>query len=705
MALDKLFGIGVLLTLQNQISPIAKTAGRDLKDLEGKVDNLDQRMSRIKGFQDIADKGRSMTTMLTVPLVAAAGLATKFSIDWESAFTGVRKTVDATEEEFGRLETGILDMSRKIPILPTELARITELAGQLGVRGTENLLGFTETIANLGVTTNLSTEQGAMALAQFASVTQMPIENIDRLGSSVVDLGNKMATTEADIVLMAQKIAGSGHQLGMSQADILGFAAALSSVGINAEAGGSAISRLMINMAEQVQTGGENLETFAVIAGKSVSDFKELFKKDAASAISLFIDGLSSVQDAGGDVFGLIEDLDLSEIRLKDATLRLTGAQGMLDKALNISGAAWEENIALQREAALRFATTESQLKLMKNMAFLVGKEFGDLIVPILRVVNLGLTRFLEVIYDIPAPVKGGILVIGGLVAAVGPLLWIFGTLAASIIHINTLMAANPRFALMMAGGLGKLKAASSMTFTGLKTGASALVGAFKTAGIGVMGVLKTVSAFMFTNPIGIAILALTAIVAGFYFAWKNNWLGVRDITDRVIGWIKGLWDEEGILGFLKLLSPLGWFHEAWKNNWFGIRDITASVIDWIVEKIDALVTWFENSKIAGVISSIAGFGEKVGNFFSGIVTAPLQSSMVPAAAGAGGGTYSLPSIAEPQTAPERAVPSHTQTNVREGDQINVNVQAAPGMTRTQADDIGRQIALAISREKEAKPK
>ena len=50
------------------------------------------------------------------------------------------------------------------------------------------------------------------------------------------------------IMEMSLRLAAAGHQVGLSEAQILGFAAALSSVGIEAEMGGSAFSKALVQM-------------------------------------------------------------------------------------------------------------------------------------------------------------------------------------------------------------------------------------------------------------------------------------------------------------------------------------------------------------------------------------------------------------------------------------------------------------------------
>lgn len=307
--------------------------------------------------------------------------AVSAAIDFESAFAGVAKTVDGTEAQLADLRQGIIDMSLAIPATTTEIAGVAEAAGQLGV-ATENIEDFTRVMIDLGNATNLSADQAADSLARFTNITGLPQEDFDRLGSTIVALGNNLAGTESEITELALRLAGAGTQIGLTEQDILGFAGALSSVGVNAEAGGTALSRVFVAIAQGVREGGDDLAEFASVAGLSSEEFAEAFEKDAAGAIVAFITGLDQLGKSGEDVFGVLKDLNLDDVRVQDAVLRLASAQDILTSALDLSDTAWAENTALTKEAAARYETTESKMKLLGNRMTEVGRNLGEDLLP-----------------------------------------------------------------------------------------------------------------------------------------------------------------------------------------------------------------------------------------------------------------------------------------------------------------------------------
>lgn len=314
---------------------------------------------------------------VTTLMAGAGAAAVRTGIDFESAFAGVKKTVDAPKEVLDGLRQSLIDMSKEMPQSASELANIAEAAGQLGIE-TDNIGSFTRTMAQLGDATNMVSTQAADSLARFANITGMSQTNFDRLGSTIVALGNNLATTESEITDMGMRLAGAGHQVGMSEAQIMSFSAALSSVGIEAEAGGSAFSTVMSQMQLATEKGGESLDNFAEVAGMSADEFKAAFQEDAASAIIAFIQGLANCEDQGKSAIGILDDMGITEIRQRDALLRAAGASDVFTKALDIGTQAWDENTALANEASQRYETLDSKISMMKNSASALGIQFKD---------------------------------------------------------------------------------------------------------------------------------------------------------------------------------------------------------------------------------------------------------------------------------------------------------------------------------------
>lgn len=326
-----------------------------------------------KGFDRIVSTGQKcFSAVATAAGVASAaiGAATAAAIsagsEFETAFTSVRKTIDATEEEYGKLKQDILDMSREIPSGAAEIAEVMAIAGQLGIAN-ENLTDFTRTMINLGVSTNLAAEDAATALAKFANITGMNPEDYERLGSVIVDLGNNFATTEADIVEMATKLASTGDLIGLSEAQIMALATAMSSVGIESEAGGSSMSKLLKKMQLAVETGSESLKDYASVAGMTGKQFSDVFREDAVVALSAFIDGLNDTERNGKSAIAILDDMGLTEVRLSNTIQALAGGAEVMSKAIVTANEAWEENTALAIEAGKRYETVESRLQIMQN--------------------------------------------------------------------------------------------------------------------------------------------------------------------------------------------------------------------------------------------------------------------------------------------------------------------------------------------------
>lgn len=190
---------------------------------------------------------------------------------------------------------------------------------------------------------------------------------------------NNFATTESEILQMSLGLAGAGKQIGLTEAQVAGMATAMSSLGIASERGGSTMSKVMINMATAVESGGKELQEFANVAGMTSEKFAKAFKEDAAGAISAFIDGLGNASDKGRTAISILEEMGIKEVRLRDTLLRAGGASELFASAIGLASDAFVENTALQREFQTFSDTTASKIQIAKNrfseLAITAGSE------------------------------------------------------------------------------------------------------------------------------------------------------------------------------------------------------------------------------------------------------------------------------------------------------------------------------------------
>lgn len=306
------------------------------------------------------------------------------SIAFESAMAGVAKTTDLSQVELDAMADEIKALSTVIPLAATEIARLVEAGGQLGIEK-ENLVEFAEVMANLGVATNLTAEEAAESFAKLANIMQTSADNYERMGSVVVALGNNMATTESDIVAMATRMASTASVVGLTEQEVFALAATMSSLGIEAEAGGSAISKLLKMIETNVATGSGSLEEFARISGLSAKDFSEAWQEEPVRALDMFLTGLGKIDETGGNAITTLADLGITEVRLSNAVLAMAGSNGLLTDALELANTAWAENTALAKEAETRYKTTESQITIFKNSALNLATAVGDRLNPLIN--------------------------------------------------------------------------------------------------------------------------------------------------------------------------------------------------------------------------------------------------------------------------------------------------------------------------------
>ena len=399
-------------------------AGKSLEEFSKKCDTVGKNLEKA---------GKKLTAFVTAPIVALGTASVNASIEFESSFASVRKTVDASEAEFAQLAETSKRMSTEVAASTSTINEVMATGGQLGI-ATEHLEEFARVMIDLGNSCeDLNADDAATSIAKFANVMGTDQSMFSNIGSTIVDLGNNFATTERPIMEMAQRLAGAGRQVGLTEPQILGFAAALSSVGIEAQMGGSAFSKAMVKMEVAAETGGEALDDFGMVAGMTGKQFKQLWDTDPAAAFQAFIVGLSKMDEQGMSAIATLNEIGISEIRLRDTLLRATNATELFANTQATANNAWKENTALATEANKRYATTASRLTNLKNKAALFAQQMGDDLSPTIHKVMESLDSFLDRLMSMDAAQREQLIQWAGIAAAVGPVLLIFGKLTKTV--------------------------------------------------------------------------------------------------------------------------------------------------------------------------------------------------------------------------------------------------------------------------------
>lgn len=378
-----------------------------------------------KGIKEV---GESIDT-ITKPIqyastaLAAGGVASaKFAIDFEDSFAGVKKTVDATPEQLAKIKQGIIDLSTTgidgrgaIPQTTTELNELAAAGGQLGI-SQENIIDFTEVMAQMGSATNLVGEEGAATLARFQNVMGVGQNEIRNIGSAIVDLGNHSATTESEIAEMALRMGKYGSSVRMSAADVLGYSAALSSLGIEAQMGGSAIGRTWLSIETAVASGGEGLTKFAKYSGKSAEEFKEQWNTDSSGAFNGLLKGLQSAEN----LTVALDDLGINNTQDIQAMMALVNGYDLVTESVNRSNTAYQENTALQEEFNAKNETTASKLANTKNNIIEAARSIGETMLPSIQDASTTVADFAKGLSQMSDEQKKVVVNTGATVIAIG---------------------------------------------------------------------------------------------------------------------------------------------------------------------------------------------------------------------------------------------------------------------------------------------
>ena len=529
-------------------------AGNSLTSFSTKCDKVSKAMTKA---------GRVLSVAITTPIVGLGKTAIDASLDFESSFALVRKTVDATEAEFDDMAAASKKMSTEVAASTSQINSVMATGGQLGI-AKENLVEFTRAMIDLeNASTDLDADTAATQLAKFSNIMGTSHDKFTNIGSTIAMLGNNFATTEAPIAEMSMRIAGAGKQIGLTEPQVLGLATALSSVGIQAQMGGSAISKALIKMEVAASTGNDELKDFAKISGMTEKQFVEAWRKDPIQVFQKFIESLAKMSDEGVSSIAVLDDIGISEIRLRDTMLRAVNATELFANAQTMAQQAWDKNTALAEKAGVRYNTTASKLTNLKNKATLFAQTLGDDMNPTIQSLIDKASGLLDKFMGLDEAQRKQIIKWAAVAASIGPALLAFGKITKGISVVS--------------GGLGKFATA---------------VGS---AGGGFSGFLKVLG----SSPAVWAAVAV-AVVAGTValYDYVSGAKAAREALEGMAETAKK-WKEIAAETFYSKSSGLSYFGMSTEDFVRSGKNLAASSEEWLS---GVLAVWSDGKKETNAI-------------------------------------------------------------------------------------------------------
>jgi TP901 family phage tail tape measure protein len=377
-----------------------KKASKELKGMDKITDDLKTRIfgssmafTELNQSLELLERG---FRALNATMVASVNQFVEF----ERALVGVGKTTNILGPGLEKFGDRIQELGKETPIAVTSLLDYAQTAGQLGVRGTENLLKFSDTISKLTVTTNLMGEEAASSLTRILTITKEGVENIDTFSSVVVALGNNFAATEEEIVRATNEVARATAVFGVGSADAAGLATSLKQLGLRAELAGTSIGRTFRVLERAVIEGGTNLQKLAQVTGMTSEEVEKAFGDRPVELFRRFLKGLQDIDEAGGSIAIALEQFGLMGDEINKVLPVLSKNTDVLNKALQISAAETENATALNEEAARVFATLSADIGRLTNAFKFLGTELGATFSPLIKASIKVLTFFINTLAE-----------------------------------------------------------------------------------------------------------------------------------------------------------------------------------------------------------------------------------------------------------------------------------------------------------------
>lgn len=299
--------------------------------------------------------------------------------DIEEAKAQVRKYTGLAAEDVNALNESLKAMDTRTS--REQLNALAGDAGKLGITSKEQILDFVEAADKINVA--LGDDLGAGAVKNVGKLAML-FEEDQRLGlkgamlataSVINELSQNSSAGAGYLEEFTARMAGVGKQAGLTQAQIMGFAAVLDESMQEDATSATAFSQLITKMYQEPAK-------FAALAGKDVKEFSRLLKEDANGALIAFL-GNMKAQGGFDRLAPMFEQMGLDGTRATSVLSSVADKLGNVEKMQRLATEAYSEAVSINNEFAVQNTTVQAGLDKAKKALQDMRAELGEKLMPV----------------------------------------------------------------------------------------------------------------------------------------------------------------------------------------------------------------------------------------------------------------------------------------------------------------------------------
>lgn len=402
----------------NEYKSRLKEVNEQLKFGKASIEEYTEKVQ--KAGEKVKNEGSGMTKTVTAPILAAGAASAKMAMDFEDSMAKVSTIADATEVPMDEMQKAILDLSNQTGISSEEIAQNVYDSISAGQK-TGDAVNFVSNSTKLAKAGFADAGAALDVLTTIMNAYGLKASEVTNVSDMLIQTQNLGKTTVADLASSMGKVIPTANAYGVSLDELCAGYAIMTANGV-ATAESTTYMNGMLN--ELGKSGTTVSETLKEKTGKT---FKELMDSgmSLSDVLKIISDAATENNKSFGDMWSSSEAGKAGMILLGDSAENFNG---VLEQMQNSAGAT---NTAFEKldtnSTKIKKATNE-----LKNDAIDLGTTLMEELAPIIENIAEKISQFTEWFNGLSESEKQMIIQIGLIVAAIGPLLIVLGTVVSS---------------------------------------------------------------------------------------------------------------------------------------------------------------------------------------------------------------------------------------------------------------------------------